>query len=274
VIVDDGSEPSVYSELAKALQGFGNIALSRNEKNIGLVRNWNECLRRATGEWICLLCSDDYFREGAVGRILEQVSRAAPCLILQDPGIEQDTLLLKGGPECSARIRLPFASGNVWHSSIYARLGGFDEEIKYSPDAEYWYRIAASYDVLLVRESFAEYVCHQGNYMWQTWLKDDFLDQIRLLARKNARHRLRAADDGDTTEIERRAVLETIETMLQASAAASRREQLAKALSLSREYGAPRSKRIAAIKTYAIGKLGIPELRNRLGAMKRRLLTR
>lgn len=75
------------------------------------------------------------------------------------------------------------ASGNFWHKTISDHIGGFDERFEYSPDAEYWNRIAYNYPVVKVKLNFAAYNCHTSNYMWTTWGKDDFLEQTSLLAR-------------------------------------------------------------------------------------------
>ena len=62
IVVDDASPNDVQGVVA----GFSDCRLSyhRNEKNLGKddpSRNWNECLKYAKGEFICILCDDDIY---------------------------------------------------------------------------------------------------------------------------------------------------------------------------------------------------------------------
>src|SRR5574344_935087 len=57
IIVDDCSKDKTY-ELLKNLSSE-KIKLFKNEENLGLVGNWNECLKHATGEYIHFLMCDD-----------------------------------------------------------------------------------------------------------------------------------------------------------------------------------------------------------------------
>jgi len=272
VIVDDGSEDAVYRALQERLAGQAGVSLFRNPSNLGLVKNWNECIRRSRGQWLSLLCSDDYFRAGAIRRILGLIAKAPPRLIIQAPHIGEGEMLLSAGHDCAATIRLPIASGNVWHSSISRAIGGFDEELKYSPDAEYWYRIANDYDVLQVKEPFAEYVCHDANYMWDTWRKKDFIDQVRILARKNAAYIQNDNSSTAIAEIEKKAVQDTIVTMLFTSAGNRRHSLFYKTIALARDNNLPRSCVAKAVMAYIRELLLIPSMRRAAGRIKRRIL--
>lgn len=184
VIVDNGSEPALFEELQRRVGSLPGVCLYRNEKNLGMVRNWNRCLELAHGEWLGLLCSDDRYRSGAIGRLRDIVStQLEPALILQDPANGDDLVVRRAGSETVRDLRLPIASGNFWHRKVYEQVGGFDERLEYSADGEYWYRAAFSFPVLLVREQFADYIPHDDNYMWATWRRPDYLQQTELLAR-------------------------------------------------------------------------------------------
>ena len=71
VVVDDASPNDVQGVVA----GFSDCRLSyhRNEKNLGKddpSRNWNECLKYAKGDFICLLCDDDIYHEDFVAELV------------------------------------------------------------------------------------------------------------------------------------------------------------------------------------------------------------
>jgi glycosyltransferase involved in cell wall biosynthesis len=235
--VDDASEDKCYCELESNLSAIGNVKLFRNKRNLGLVRNWNECIRLARGKWLSLLCSDDYFISGGLLRIKNIIQESEPCLVIQAPHLSEERILLKAGRESVKMFRLPLVSGTTWNAKISKDLGGFDEELKYSPDAEYWFRIAASYDILQIRDPIAAYTSHEGNYMWETWRKPDFIDQIRLVASKNAAYFIDTYDSQVLKDFQARAVRDTILTMMGASADSHRHSLFFHSLNLGVENG-------------------------------------
>jgi hypothetical protein len=107
-------------------------------------------------------------------------------LVIQSPSILGEKEYFKPGIETVNKLNLPFVSGNLWHREITDQIGSFNENLIYSPDAEFWYRIASNFPVIKIREPFAKYIAHENNYAYTTWGKDDFLDQISLICEINA----------------------------------------------------------------------------------------
>lgn len=182
IIVDDGSEISIFNKLASEIKSFQNVKLFRNETNLGLVKNWNECIKKSSGTWIGLLCCDDEYHPGALPRIYKILTQIKePALVIQDRSISNESEYFPAGIDTSRKLKLPLVSGNFWHRTITEQLGGFDERLKYSPDGELWHRIAIHFPVIKIEFRVAIYHMHQENYMWKTWRQPDFLDQVRLL---------------------------------------------------------------------------------------------
>ena len=80
VVVDDASPNDVQGVVA----GFSDCRLSyhRNEKNLGKddpSRNWNECLKYAKGEFICILCDDDIYHPEFVSELMELAGKHETC---------------------------------------------------------------------------------------------------------------------------------------------------------------------------------------------------
>src|SRR6266567_8010174 len=214
VIVDNASDPATFEELQHNLGSRPGIRLFRNERNLGMVRNWNRCLEYARGEWLGLLCSDDCYRPGAIMRLREIAGgQREPALIIQDPSIDGALEVCSSGSETVLNLRLPIASGNFWHRRVYEQEGGFDERFEYSADAEYWYRVALSFPVVKVRDPFAVYMPHEDNYMWATWRRPDFLQQTKLLAGTVAGYAYAASSDRAAL-IEQRVARELWQTLL------------------------------------------------------------
>jgi len=74
VLVDDASSDSTWSIASKYAERDTRIKLHRNDKNIGLVANFNKCLQLAGGEWIKLLLQDDYLTDNCIEAMLAGIS--------------------------------------------------------------------------------------------------------------------------------------------------------------------------------------------------------
>jgi glycosyltransferase involved in cell wall biosynthesis len=188
IVSDDGSTDETWHNINEWADLYPNMWLYRNETNLGLTKNWNKVLSYATGDWLCLLADDDYFKEGAGVRALAMLHTVPdPSLIVYSRSTTSS--VHPAGIKTVTGLQLPSASGNFWHRSIYDDLGGFDDRLKYSPDCEYWYRIAAHYPVGKIGEKYTKYREHENNYMWHTWRQPDLMEQMELLAKINMAHR-------------------------------------------------------------------------------------
>jgi glycosyltransferase involved in cell wall biosynthesis len=196
VVCDDGSPEACRKIVKNFIVGKQSIRYIENAMNLGMVRNWNQCIRAANGAWICFVCDDDQLCFGSIERIKEIVARApGPALYLQDPRLEKDIEFLGAGHRTAAIIKLPIISGNFWHRSLTDTLGGFDERLLYSPDLEFWFRLAYHFPVVVLRDPIANYYLHENNYAFSTWRKDDFLEQIGLLTSLKHRYIHETSDE-------------------------------------------------------------------------------
>ena len=191
VIVDNNSNNDIYKGLERIAESETNIRLYRNIQNLGMVKNWNKCIQHSKGDWLMLMCSDDVFSTGRVLEVLMFIKNNIyePALILQDETATISVEKRQSGSETVGLIKLPIASGNIWHRSITEKLGGFDNRLEYSPDAEFWYRIAQFYPVYIVNQNIAIYQRNNTSYMWKTWEKDDFISQIEINSKCNSQYK-------------------------------------------------------------------------------------
>jgi glycosyltransferase involved in cell wall biosynthesis len=60
VICDDGSKDETLALLEAFQKRSDRIQVYKNEKNLGLVGNWNRCIEKSSGEWIKFVFQDDY----------------------------------------------------------------------------------------------------------------------------------------------------------------------------------------------------------------------
>lgn len=58
LVIDDVSSHNQFCQICLA-KNNSRIRYIRNQENLGLFGNWNECARLATGDFVSILCSDD-----------------------------------------------------------------------------------------------------------------------------------------------------------------------------------------------------------------------
>jgi len=188
VIVDDCSELANWKLLEKIRDSHSNVKIFRNTSNLGMTKNWNKAVEYAQGEWIGFMCDDDIYKPDAINKIHELISNVKkPCMILQNGFIQSKHQWIEHGVLAANLVKLPPASGQFWHREITDKLGGYDERIKYCPDAEFWLRIAYHYPVLLVRDYLVISSQHDTNYMWEIFRKPDFIEQVTLSLRLSSK---------------------------------------------------------------------------------------
>lgn len=71
LIVDDASVDSTFNLAKQCASEDSRVRVCRNERNLGLVQNWNRCAEHAVGEWIKFLHQDDLLAKNCLTDILE-----------------------------------------------------------------------------------------------------------------------------------------------------------------------------------------------------------
>lgn len=158
-VVDDASPRADTAALVRRIAG-GRVAVHRQPANVGLARNWNECVRRAAGHVVHVLHQDDVIRPGFYAALRRgfdgpEPAGAAFCRYeyldadgrpLGAPPAERET----PGPlgdwlrkiATSQRVA---CSSVVVRRDVYAAVGGFRTDLVYALDWEMWARIAGRY---------------------------------------------------------------------------------------------------------------------------------
>ena len=217
VVVDNDSTQENWTQLQQTAAKYKNMRLYRNSVNIGMTPNWNKAIEYAKGQWICFMCDDDMFKSDSISRMREIIDVApSPCLVLQNLGVVGESDWLESGIQANSKISLPPASGQFWHRELTDKLGGFDERIKYCPDAEFWARLAYHYPVFRVREYLVISYQHDTNYMWEAFRSSDFLEQVELSIRLSSQYSLeeKSADAKLVQKIVDDGMWETLRTVL------------------------------------------------------------
>jgi glycosyltransferase involved in cell wall biosynthesis len=195
LVVDDGSTDGT----CKIIESFAaintKIKLVRNEKNLGLVGNWNRCIELAKGEWIKFLFQDDYFDNDCVEAMIN-------CLSAEDKIVTSDRRLVFG-PDVDEATKtyslnetLTFArlgiharnpvfispkkissltAGNIsmnfigeptvvmFKKSVVKEIGFFNSDLIQICDLEYFLRVACTYGLKYIPRELTYFRVHKGS---------------------------------------------------------------------------------------------------------------
>jgi hypothetical protein len=171
-VVDDCSSDDPQAVVEEL--GGDRVGFYGQPENVGHVRNFNTCLRRARGQIVHLLHGDDAVRPGFYRTMQAAFERpqigAAFCRYISMDGrgnwqtiapLERDTGgVLENWLEQIAlgqRLQTPCM---VVRRTVYEQLGGFDRRLTHSEDWEMWTRIAAHFAVWYEPEPLALYRVH------------------------------------------------------------------------------------------------------------------
>jgi glycosyltransferase involved in cell wall biosynthesis len=195
VVCDDGALP----ETAAVVAGFpaARFAYFRNEPPLGGVGNWNRCLQRARGRWVMILHDDDtlfpWYLDTVTPRLHDGLS-AVCSLVVQGPA-PPALPAYTGTPEVRRYPPVYFLKssftpfpGVLFRRDLGLRLGGFDSRWGPLADYEFWYRLAASGPVEVVRAVAAFYRLSGGQWTESQW--PTMLRQMHLLRLRIAREQL------------------------------------------------------------------------------------
>lgn len=201
VVVDDCSEDATVDLVAPYTLKDSRIRLIVNERNLGLTRNWNRCLKEAKGPLVLLLLSDDLIDSDYLRIVSSTFDNypsmgfvAASCRYIDaedrvtHPGLARQPKNYPPGDESVLALLtegFPHVSSIVSRKECFAQVGGFDEKIWHGPDVEMTTRLAASFGFCHLGQIHTCFRRHGANMGALEYLNTDFL-AVDLYKRKRA----------------------------------------------------------------------------------------
>lgn len=190
VICDDGSQDESLSIISSYAQQHKRIRHFKNEKNLGLVGNWNRCVELAEGEWIKFVFQDDYITPNCLKEFVAAIEPDSVLLmsernfILPEKPSKEElnyythdvrTLINTGlglqrnySARSLARISVQNMCMNfigepslsLFRKDLLTKLGYFNPVLKQICDLEFLLRVGSNYGLTYVPEKLCAFRIH------------------------------------------------------------------------------------------------------------------
>lgn len=157
LISDNASTDNTVKEIIKIQDT--RIRILMNNTNIGMGGNWNSLIKQAKGEYVIIVCADDFLLPGAIRAKAEVLDRNSDVNIVFSSSYvmnEKGRKIMKRRPfrgNCKLDgkkmqqelfIKRNFfaePTNNMLRRSAMLYTGEFDEKLWYTIDWDYWIRI-------------------------------------------------------------------------------------------------------------------------------------
>ena len=214
IIVDDNSKDNTWQVLCDFAKQDSRVLIYRNDKNLGMSGNWNKCLslcmEREDCEYIKLVCADDLLVPHTIEKevmILEKYPRVV--LVSSETKLVDLNGNGKGfyrryparGPVDGKKVvRRGFFNkdyfgapqANTFRKSICKKTGGFDSNLTYIIDYDFFVSLAKCGDVYAIHESLNLFRVRNDSNTGLVMGGDKektgiYVDEHRYLVEKNAK---------------------------------------------------------------------------------------
>ncbi|MEO8761222.1 MAG: glycosyltransferase family 2 protein [Bacteroidia bacterium] len=194
IICDDCSADNTL-EIVKAFQQKDTrIKLSINQKNLGLVGNWNRCLELAQGEWIKFVFQDDLITPTCLQKMLGLATDKTQMVLCErefifesevanDIKLEYTNNVLRMykaigkegvqhlSPQKACDLINKYVPANffgeptsvLFRKSVINEIGIFNPTINQHCDLEYWLRLASAYGFEYTSEKLVSFRIHNSS---------------------------------------------------------------------------------------------------------------
>ena len=190
IVCDDGEMPETRAVVERFREhGFEYMP---NPMTLGAVGNWNECLRLARGDWVMVLHEDDTLYPWYLESVLPRLWDGAVAVCMQTSrGRTPPVVKRMTGAVAVAEYRPPYFlkssmtpfPGVLIRRDAALALGGFDERWGPIADYEFWYRLACSGRIAVVKSVGAFYRVAPGQWterIWRRMLRLTHLLRLRI----------------------------------------------------------------------------------------------
>lgn len=189
LVVDDKSSDTTFDIAHKYARRDRRVRILQNERNLGLVGNWNRCVEQAWGEWIKFLFQDDVLEPSCIEKMLNEAMQGHPLVacrrgfIFEDGATEETREHYFQDQGRLDRIYAgktglaPSEYANVVHDyfgwnllgepsavllnrSVFCKFGLFNPDLVQACDLEFWNRVGIHTGVKFLHDTLASFRVH------------------------------------------------------------------------------------------------------------------
>jgi glycosyltransferase involved in cell wall biosynthesis len=158
LVFDGGSEDGTLS----ILESYGGKIEWVSQKDGGQADAINQGLRRARGDILAYLNSDDVYFPGALKTVLNYFKTHSKCLALYGDGwhlYEDGSIMERYYTERWSYPRLLDVCylcqpAVFWRREVMERFGVFNDTLRYAPDYDYWLRVGREIDFSYLKGAY------------------------------------------------------------------------------------------------------------------------
>jgi glycosyltransferase involved in cell wall biosynthesis len=194
IICDDCSIDKTVEIIESYAKKDNRIQLYKNEVNLGLVGNWNQCIKKANGKWIKFLFQDDYMEPDCISKLMPYTNQDTQLIITKrsyilpanidlsnkafyekDVRTLENTNIVRYGNAISSNSICKVAAKNIalnflgepsftiFKKDIVNEIGYFNDEFSQICDLDFFLRIATDYGLTYVSEKLCHFRVHENS---------------------------------------------------------------------------------------------------------------
>lgn len=171
LVIDGGSTDSTLD----ILQEYGDRFQWVSEKDHGQADAINKGIRKATGDIVAFINSDDYLQPGALRLIANHFLKKPECkwltgdyIIINQQGqpIQPLTVFYKrlyrrySSPTVLAFTNYIIQPSTFWKRKVHDEIGYFDEALKFAFDYDFWMRLMQHYPPYCITQQISAFRIH------------------------------------------------------------------------------------------------------------------
>lgn len=197
VICDNQSTDSTVEKI-KQYQDE-RICFYQNDENLGMAGNWNECLKRTTGEYVHFLCADDYIMPDCIAKKVNVLNSNSEVIMVSSA----TDIVNESGKLVMRRVRqkhfvildgFKLAKKSLHRGNLFGepsnimfrkkaleKAGFFPTNSFYTTDWELWVKLAVLGKVAYLKEPLTVYRISPNNMTSKLKMKKILADDDQMM---------------------------------------------------------------------------------------------
>ncbi len=178
IIVDDGSTDNSRLIIKEYSAKDSRVKSYFHEKNLGISRSANDCLKKATGEYVGFIGSDDLWLPQKTEKQLKVIDKNPSRIIWSEGQIIDGNGALTGQTVTEHNCSPAKKSGNIFQELLredfifgqsvlmkteIAKEFSFNENLRFVNDHQYFVELSKEHDFVFMPEPLANYRVHGEN---------------------------------------------------------------------------------------------------------------